>query len=241
MDSKRVLIVGASSGMGRELARLYASHGALVGVTGRRQDLLYTLQTEFPNKIITECFDVTGHNNIAHLQSMIDKLGGLDIFIDCAGIGVVSSELSRDADKITIDTNINGFAEMVNWIYNYFLLNKVAGQIVNLSSVASWRGNSWAPAYSASKAFQAVYFEGLAMKAKRTKSNIVITDIQPGFVYTKESQGNKRFWVASVQKAAVQIYKSIEAKKYRAYVSRRWRLVAFVLKWAPNFLYHRVG
>ncbi|PWT96380.1 MAG: oxidoreductase [Bacteroidetes bacterium] len=241
MNSKKVIIVGATSGMGRELARIYASAGAQVGVTGRRQDLLYTLQTEFPNKIVTECFDVTGHNNIAHLQSLINKLGGLDIFIDCAGIGVVSSELSRDADKLTIDTNINGFAEMVNWVYNYFLLNNVAGQIVNLSSVAAWRGNSWAPAYSASKAFQSVYFEGLAMKAKRNKSNIVITDIQPGFVYTKESQGNKRFWVSSVQKAARQIYKSIEAKKTRAYVSRRWRMVAFVLKWAPNFLYHKVG
>lgn len=241
MKSQKVVIIGATSGMGRELARIYASRGSIVAATGRRQDLLYSLRLEFPNRIVTECFDVTSTSNIAHLESILSKIGGLDLFIVCAGIGIVSEDLDRDADKKTIDTNVNGFAEMINWAFNYFMEHGGVGQIVNISSIASWRGNSWAPAYSASKAFQSVYFEGLYMKARKMKSQIVITDIQPGFVNTNMSQGNKRFWVASVEKAGRQIYRAIEAKRFRVFVTKRWRLIAWAMKWTPGFLYHRVG
>ncbi len=56
---QRIIIVGATSGIGREMARLYAGAGHLVGATGRRQELLYSLQLEYPNHIVTECFDTT--------------------------------------------------------------------------------------------------------------------------------------------------------------------------------------
>ncbi len=240
MQHKKVIIVGASSGMGRELARNYALNGAKVAVTGRRTELLQELVAEFPGKVIQGTFDVMQMNNVNHLQKLAELLGGMDLFVVSAGIGTVSKELDWQIDKITIDTNVNAFTQMVNWAFNYFL-NQGYGQIANISSVASWRGNSWAPAYSASKAFQSVYFEGLHMKSKRMNTEIIITDIQPGFVQTKMGQGNKRFWVAPVEKAGKQIYQGIESKKFRIYVTKRWRLIAWVMKWAPGFLYHRVG
>lgn len=237
---KRVIIAGASSGMGRELARIYARSGALVGVTGRREALLNSLQEEFPQAIQTSCFDVMGNEVIPHLENLIERLGGLDLFIVSAGIGTVSKSLDWQIDNTTIRTNVNGFTEMVDWAFNYFL-RKGGGQIANISSISAWRGNSWAPAYSASKAFQSIYFEGLHMKSRKMKAGILISDIQPGFVDTKMAQGNARFWVASCEKASKQIYKAIEAGKFRAYVTRRWRLIAWVLKWTPGFLYHKVG
>lgn len=237
---KKVIIVGATSGMGRELARIYAREGSLVGITGRRSHLLDSLRDEFPNQIQTSHFDVMGHENIAHLENLVSTLNGMDLFIVSAGIGTVSKTLEWQIDKTTINTNVLGFTEMVNWAYNYFQ-NHGGGQIANISSIAAWRGNSWAPAYSASKAYQSVYFEGLHMKSKKTKAGIVITDVQPGFVDTKMAQGNARFWVASLEKASLQIHRSIEAKRFRAYVTRRWRLVAWLMKWMPGIIFHKFG
>ena len=237
---KKAIIVGATSGIGRELARLYAEKGWLVGATGRRQDLLYTLQLEYPNNIDTECFDVTSHGSIAHIESLIDKLNGLDLLIYNSGYGDVSETLNLELDRATVDTNVNGFIEIVNFAFNYFM-QQGHGQLATTSSLASIRGNSYAPAYSASKAFQSVYFEGLHMKTKKMNADVHVTDIQPGFVDTKMAKGHARFWVAPPQKAAEQIYNAIEKKKWRVYITQRWWLIAKALKWMPDFIYHRFG
>ena len=73
------------------------------------------------------------------------------------------------------------------------------------------------------------------------KSAVSVTDIQPGFVDTKMAKGNKRFWVASPQKAALQIAGAIDRKKWRAYITHRWWLIAKLMKWMPNVFYHRIG
>jgi len=237
---KKIIIIGATSGIGREMARIYADAGHLVGATGRRQELLYTLQLEFPNNIITHCFDVTADDNIYHLKSLIDKMDGMDLLIYNAGYGDVSETVDWEIDKTTVDTNVKGFIEMVDYAFNYFE-EQGHGQLATTSSVASVRGNSWAPAYSASKAFQSVYFEGLYMKLRRMKIGIHVTDVQPGFVDTKLAKGNKRFWVASPGKAATQIVNAIEKKKWRVYITHRWWLIATIIKWMPDFLFHRIG
>ena len=123
-------------------------------------------------------------------------------------------------------------------MFNYFL-QQGHGKIAAISSIASVKGLGLAPAYSASKAFMSNYMEGLHMKARRLKANIYITDIQPGFVNTKPAS-NPRFWAASPQKAAKQIIAAINAKKWRAYITRRWWLIAVLMKYMPSWLYHRV-
>ena len=237
---KKVIIIGATSGIGYELARLYAKEKFRVGVTGRRTELLLALQSEFPAEIFIETFDVTGENNIHHFEKLINELGGLDILVYNSGFAETSKELSWQIDKATVFTNVNGFVEMVNYGFNYFL-KQGHGQIAGISSIASGYGNSWAPAYSASKAFMSTYLQGLEIKLfKMHQQHIFITDIQPGFVRTKMAKGNKQFWVASVHKATLQIFNAINKKKRRAYITRRWWLVAKLMKILPHAILKRV-
>jgi len=239
-EPQKIIIIGSTSGIGRELARLYALNGFRVGVTGRRMNLLLSLQEEFPQNIFIECFDVTGKENIPHFQSLIEKLDGLDILIYNSGYGEPSKDLDWEIENRTTAINVYGFVEIVCYGFNYFI-NQGYGQIACTSSVASVRGNSMAPAYSAGKAFESTYMEGLYLKAKRLKKNIAVTDIQPGFVDTHLAKGDGKFWVAPVKKAAAQIYKAIQKKKKRAYITERWAIIAWLLKNIPGFIYNRFG
>jgi short-subunit dehydrogenase len=237
---QRVIIIGASSGIGLELMKLFVKNGDLVGITGRRCALLEKIAEQFSSNVFVECFDVRADQNIVHLESLIKKLNGLDLLIYNSGYGEVSKTLDWNIDQQTVETNVNGFVEIVNYAFNYFA-KKGHGQIAATSSIGAIRGNSWAPAYSASKAFMTVYMEGLHIKAKKMKLDIAITDILPGFVKTKMAKGNKQFWVVPVQKAVDQIFRAIKNKKRKVYVSKRWALIAWMMKWVPYFIYRRFG
>jgi len=237
---KRVIIIGATSGIGKALAVHYAQNGCTVGVSGRRQHLLKEVQEQFPANIFTACFDVCGEENIAQLESLIQQSGGVDLFIYNSGYGDVSETLDWAIDKQVYETNVKGFIEMTNYMFRFFE-KQGHGHIVATSSIASNRGNSHAPAYSASKAFMSTYMEGLYMRSKRLHIPIAITDIQPGFVNTKDAKGYGRFWVAPVDKTVKQMIHAIEEKKWRVYVTRRWQLIAVLMRVAPGWLYHRIA
>jgi len=239
-SNKKIIIVGATSGIGKELARIYAERGAVLGLTGRRRNLLEEVQSENPGRIHIASFDVRGEQNISILKSLIDEMGGLDLLIYNAGFGDPSKTLDWELDKATYETNVKGFIEIANFAFNFFV-DQGHGHFAATSSIASIRGNSWAPAYSASKAFQSVYLEGLHMKSKKMKANVFVTDIEPGFVDTKMAKGNGQFWVAPVKKAASQIVNAIDKKKSKAYITKRWWLIAQMMKWAPGWLYHKIG
>ncbi len=237
-----VIIIGATSGIGWELAKLYAAAGHTVGATGRRSHLLDNLRQLYPQQILTACFDVMGNENIFHLQQLIDQLGGLDLFIYNSGYGEVSDTPDWQIEKATVATNVNGFIEMTSYAFNY-MVKQGHGQVVGTSSIASIGGNPFAPAYSASKAFMSTYLEGLHIKAKklaRAGPRVVITDIQPGFVKTKMAKGKGRFWEAPPEKAARQIYSAIARRRFRVYITRRWWLVAKLLLWMPGWLRRRL-
>ena len=241
----RIIIIGATSGIGLELAKLYIQNGDRVGVTGRRSHLLSELQNKFPANVVIECFDVMGQENISHLESLIEKLGGLDILIYNSGFGNVSDTLDWHIDKQTTQTNVNGFVEIVNYAFNYFV-RQGTGQIAATSSIASVRGNSRAPAYSASKAFMSTYMEGLHFKARRLEKRnpkvmISVTDIQPGFVNTKMAKGTIRFWESPVEKASWQIFAAIKKKKRKVYITHRWSVIAWILKWLPYRILRRLA
>ena len=237
---KKIIIVGASSGIGRKLAELYASNGNRVGITGRRNELLNEIKIQYPENIVTETFDVTGNDNIAILDSLVQKLGGMDILVYSAGVGEPSKTLDWKIDKMTVETNVTGFVEIANWAFNFFI-RQGDGRMAVISSVAAIRGNSWAPAYSASKSFQSNYFEALAIKAYKLKKGIGITCIEPGFVDTKMAKGNKRFWIVPTEKAARQMITAIDKKKRKLYVSRRWWLIATLMNLLPYWIYKRLG
>lgn len=161
---------------------------------------------------MTACFDVMGKENKLHFDTILGKLGGLDLLIYNAGFGDPSEELKSDSELITTLTNVNGFVEIVSYAFNYFT-NRAHGQIAAISSIAALRGSGYAPAYSASKAFMSNYAEGLNIKARKLKQDIVVTDIRPGFIDTKMAKAHKQFWVASPAKAAQQIVAAIDRKK----------------------------
>jgi short-subunit dehydrogenase len=241
----KVIIIGATSGIGKELAIQFAKDNCIVGITGRRKELLEEIKQLYPERIFTECFDVTGKENIQHVENLIDRMGGMDLLIYNAGYGDPSETLDWKIEKQTVGINVNGFIEIVSYAFNYFL-KQGHGHIAATSSIASVRGNSFAPAYSASKAFMSIYMEGLAIKIQRIKkqnpnNSIYITDIQPGFIKTKMAKGNGQFWVAPVDKAVKQIYKAIKNKKRRVYITRRWALIAWIMKWIPYWIYKRIG
>ena len=237
---QKIIIVGATSGIGKKMAELYAENGDQVGITGRRLELLKEIQQHYPQEIEYECFDVCGIENITHLEALVSKLGGLDIIVISAGIGEPSKELSWEIDKMTVDTNVNGFVEIANWAFNFFS-KQGHGQLATISSIAAVRGGSHAPAYNASKAFQSSYFEGLSIKAKKLGKDITVTCIEPGFVNTKMSKSDKIFWLVPLDKAARQIMNGIKKKRRKVYISRRWWLIAKLLKWVPYWIYRRVG
>ena len=239
-SAKKVIIIGASSGIGHELALLYVQAGCRIGITGRSCDALARLKNRFPQQIVTACFDTTGTENIAQLESLIGQLGGMDLFIYNAGYGEPSKTLEWRIEKTTTLTNVNGFIEMSVYAFNFFE-RQGYGALAGTSSIASMGGNGIAPAYSASKAFMSTYLEGLYIRARKIKVPIAVTDIQPGFVDTKMSKGEKRFWVMPVQKAARQIFRAIEKRRFRVYITPRWRLVALLIKLLPGNLYRRIA
>ncbi len=236
---QKIVIIGATSGIGLHLARIYAAAGHLVGASGRRQDLLYALRLEYPNEVVTECYDATGSQATAHLDSLVRKLGGMDLLIYNAGWGEPMEALDTAVDKATVDINVNGFLAVIHYGWHYFT-TQGHGHLVTVSSVAGNRGNRHSPSYSAAKSFQSTYFEGLYIKARKMKIPLYITDIQPGFVDTKMAKG-PRFWVAPVEKAARQIVRAIEKRRRRAYITRRWWLAAKAFRWIPGWVYYRIG
>lgn len=237
----KVIIIGATSGIGRHLAEIYAQQGWLVGATGRRETLLQSLQAAYPNHICTQVMDVTQDTALENLQQLIQQMGGMDLLIYNSGFGDVTPQLDWETDNQTTLTNVNGFLRLVNYAFNFFIANAQPGHIAATSSIASIRGNSFAPAYSASKAYMSTYMEGLHMRAKKQRLPIAITDIQPGFVATKMAKGNKQFWVAPPAKAARQIVTALQKRRFRVYITRRWWLIAQLMKWVPGWVYHRIG
>ena len=182
---KRAIIIGASSGIGFEVARLLLDDGWKVGVAARRVDLLQTIG----NVSEAERIDVTDPNAAEQLRSMISQLGGMDLFIYTAGIGKQNRELTEGIEVQTTTTNGVGFVRMIGEAYRYFA-EKGEGHIVAVTSIAGTKGLGPAPAYSATKAMQNVYIQALEQQAHARGLNIYFTDIRPGFVDTALLNGD---------------------------------------------------
>jgi len=237
---KKAIIIGASSGIGKELAKVLSQNGYAVGLTGRRIELLNSLKNELPTQSFVKAMDVSQTDKaIQQLTELIGEMNGVELIVIGAGVGFINTELEWEKEKATIETNVAGFAAMANVAVQHFLEQRV-GHLVGISSIAALRGSGGAPAYNASKAFVSNYLEGLQQKFINLKLPIVVTDVKPGFVDTAMAQGEGLFWVAPPEKAARQIYKTIKARRNHAYVTKRWRLIGLLLKLMPNYIYNRI-
>lgn len=237
--SKKAILIGASSGIGKALAITLIHADYQVGITGRRTTRLNELKNRFPKNIFPLTSDVTSKNATHDLDQLLGKMGGVDLVIISSGIGHLNPKLDYLLEEQTNQVNVIGFTKMVNWAMHVFE-SQGYGHLVNISSVAKHRGGRKAPAYNASKAYQSNYLEGLNQKVYRNKLKILITDIRPGFVDTAMAQADNVFWMSSKEKAAKQIYRAILNKRQVAYISRRWKLIGWILQMIPRALYIRL-
>jgi len=237
---RKAIVVGASSGIGRELAKLLALDGYTVGLAARREELLRALQAELAGRSLVKPMDVSRIPEcMLRLEELIREMGGVDLVVMSAGTGSLNPDLDWERERVMIDVNVSGFAALTNVTMRHFF-ERGAGHLVGISSVAAWRGGREAPAYNASKAFMSNYLQGLRQWAGRAGIPIVVTDIKPGFVDTRMAQGDGKFWVASPEEAARQILRAIRKKRSHAYVTRRWRLVAWLLRLVPEAFYNKL-
>jgi len=237
---KKAIIIGASSGIGKGLAKILAANNYVVGISGRRIELLEELKSQNPNSYFTKAIDITDTKTIVeNLCTLAEEIGGLDLLIISSGTGDLNESLDFEIEKRTIDTNVTGFTSVADWAFKYFE-NQKSGHLVAISSVAGLRGSRIAPSYNASKSYQIKYLEGLRQKAKKLNQNIFVTDVRPGSVDTDMAKGEGKFWVAKVDKAAQQIFAAIQKKKRIVYVTKRWQLVAVILKIMPAIIYDRM-
>ena len=235
----RAIIIGATSGIGKELAMLLVRDGFKVGITGRREILLNELHSLYPDQFTKKSFDISSADNSIELSGLVRQLGGLDLLILSSGTGDLNEELDFEIEKKTILTNVIGFTEIIDWSYQYFQEQKY-GHIVAISSIAGIKGGRNAPSYNATKAYQINYLEGIRQKAHKQKLSIYVTDIRPGFVDTDMAKGEGKFWVASKGKAAQQIYSLIKRKKPVGYITKRWKIFALMLKILPTWIHKRL-
>ena len=234
---KKIIIIGATSGIGRGLAEVYSQEDYLIGITGRRENLLEEVCAQDKDKLFYQVCDITDTQaTISSLETLTQKMGGMDILIICAGTGELNPELSYQLEEPTLLTNVIGFTNIADWGFRYFEQQK-SGHLVTISSVGGTRGSGIAPAYNASKAYQINYTEGLRKKAAKLPYPIYITDVRPGFVDTAMAKGEGLFWITPLDKAVQQIYRAILRRRKVAYVSKRWKYVALLLRMIPASIY----
>lgn len=237
---KRAVIVGATSGIGREIAKKMLNDGWILGVAGRRLEELKTLQALAPDRVAIQVLDVTSADASGLLSQLIDRTGGMDLFILSSGIGKQNRALNPDIEIPIFQTNVTGFGRMVITAFHYFKAQK-RGHIAVISSIAGTKGLGSAPAYAATKRFQHTYIEALSQLAHMEQLNICFTDIRPGFVRTAILDDSHHYpMVMKPEQVAGQIIKAIKRKKEVVVIDWRYAVLVFFWRMIPRWLWIRL-
>ena len=230
---KKVIIVGASSGIGQQVARLLKADGWTVGVAARRVDLL--TDYEYAAQI-----DVNDKEAGQQLLALIDRVGGMDLYFHASGIGKQNRELHEDIELRTVETNGLGFTRMVGTAFRY-MAEHGGGHIAVISSIAGTKGLGPAPSYSATKALQNTYIEALEQLANARRLNIRFTDIRPGFVDTDLLKGDDKYpMLLDKEKVARDIVGSIQKKRHVRVIDWRWRMLTAMWRHVPRIIWRHL-
>ena len=233
--TKRAIIIGASSGIGLEVARLLIKEGWQVGVAARRVELM-----EGIGAAAVERIDVTADDATEALHRLIDKTGGMDLFFYASGIGKQNRELLEDIELATMQTNGVGFVRMIGEAYRFFA-QQGRGHIAAITSIAGTKGLGPAPSYSATKAMQNVYLQALEQQAYARGLNIRFTDIRPGFVDTALLSGDFHYpMLLKPDRVAHDIVRSINSQRHIRVIDYRYRLLTALWRRIPRFLWRRI-
>lgn len=241
-QQRRAIIIGATSGIGLEVAKVLAEKGWQVGIAGRRQELLQQIQRKHLNFVATERIDVTKADAAERLQTLIGKMGGMDLYFHSSGIGYQNTELDMERELATVETNAVGMTRMVGAAFHYCETHpEQNGQIAVISSIAGTKGLGAAPAYSATKRYVNHYLECLTQLCHiRHLSHISIHDIRPGFVRTALISGSNYPMQLDATKVAQQIVRGLERGRSIITIDWRYRLLVFFWRLIPRWLWVRM-
>lgn len=235
-----IIIIGATSGIGKALFEKYATDGNRIGIVGRRTRLLDELREQYPDFTFTATADITKQEEACNaIRNLCTQLGHIDLAIVCSGTGEINPSLDYNLERPTLDTNVMGWTFVVDTLYSLFE-QQADGHLVAITSAGGLRGEPMAPAYSATKSYQINYMEALRKKAFKAGGKVIVTDIRPGLVDTAMAKGEGLFWVMPVEKVAGQICAAIRNRKSKAYVTKRWHVLAVINKNLPFTLYKRM-
>lgn len=241
LNMKRVIIVGASSGIGLAVAEALASRGVPVGLAARHTEKLRELQKLYPDKVEYENIDVTHPAAVEKLTELIEKVGGMDIYFHCAGIGAEDTIPDPEMEARIVRTNAEGFARMLSAAYSYFHSRRKYGQIAAITSVAGTNGIGRLAAYSASKAFDRTYMVALEQLANAEGAGISFTDIRPGWVRTPLVSPDRKYPMEmTVDYVVPQIIEAIVHKRRVAVIDWRFNLLVGAWRLIPNCLWTRI-
>ena len=237
---KKVIIIGATSGIGREVALIYIAQGWKVGVAGRREAELEALRSAYPEQVSAQALDVTKEDAPQKLQALIEQVGGMDVFLLSSGIGKQNPTLETGLELTTAATNVEGFIRMTNAAFHYFE-QQGHGHLAVISSIAGTKGLGAAPAYSATKGFQNIYMDALDQLARMKKLNIRFTDIRPGFVATPLLNNQKKYpMLMDAPIVALDIVSAIEKKKRVAIIDWKFCLLVGFWRLIPKWIWLRL-
>lgn len=227
------LIIGASSGIGLALAEQLKQQGSQPILLSRKPENLdhftcYKINGEDPSSIQNT------------LNQALTKHPDVQRIFIVSGTGDVEKDWNTDVALRTLQLNCDFFTRACYTSCEY-LENRGFGQLIAVTSISGLRGGSASLSYNASKAYQSTLLEGISCRFKQSGKPIFLTEIRPGFVDTAMMKADKPFWVSSPQKAANQILHASTKKRNLAYVSRRWRIMAWLLKTLPPTLYRKIG
>lgn len=240
MTAKKAIIVGASSGIGLEVAKLLLAEGWQLGIAARREEQLLALKSTAPERIEAMTIDVTQTDAGERLLTLVERLGGMDLYFHSSGIGKQNRTLETDIELRTMETNALGFTRMIDTAYRYFA-RQGKGHIAAITSIACTKGLGPAPAYSATKALQATYLQALEQQARQRHLDIRITDIRPGFVDTDLLSGTFRYpMMLRPDAVARDIVNNIRKGRHVRIIDARYRVLTFFWRLVPNWLWRRL-
>lgn len=237
---KKVIVMGASSGMGLQIASDFARLGMRVGMAARREEPMKALKEQYPENTYYKVMDVTSPDAVKNFYDLIEDIDGMDILVYCAGCGWQNPDCDAEIDARTVAVNVQGFTAIVTAAYKYFkdTANVEKGRIAAITSVAGKKGLGCSAAYSASKRYQWTYLQALDQLAHIQHVNVGITDIRPGFVDTPLLVKDKKYPIEmSVEYAAKKIEIAILRGRRVAYIDSRWAIVASLMGAVPNWLW----
>lgn len=231
--------MGATSGIGLEVARVLASEGWEVGIAGRREELLNEIKRNTPGIVATERIDVTAQDGPAALLKLIQKMDGIDLYFHSSGIGYQNTELDMERELATVETNAVGMTRMVGAAFHYFEQHPDRkAQIAVISSIARTKGLGAAPAYSATKRYTSHYLECLSQLCHIHRlRHISIHDIRPGFVRTPLISGANYPLQLDARKVALRIVRALERGQSVITIDWRYGLLVFFWRLIPRWLW----